>query len=300
MRLFFLVLVESGQMYGEQRISRMSAAVAYRGIFALAPLMLIAVWVFGLIIGDSETAQQEILSAIADIGGEQLAEAVETFIESVVTTGSTAAIVGAVLLLWTTSSLFYELQNDLNDIFEVPYEHTAGAVAFVQKRGIGFLWTLGLALLGVFVFFLNLLWGFFEGLFEDRGLGLFHTIVSWVTPFVSLLILPVVFGLVIRTLTRVKINRAATVVGSVFTTVVFLAAAFGVKALLLLGLRHVRSQLAGALFVILLAAYVLSGVFLLGGVVTKTYHDYYETGALKEPPPVVASFLSFFDGRSRE
>ena len=209
-------------------------------------------------------------------------------------------LVGVVLLLWTTSSLFYELQNDLNDIFEVPYEHTAGFVSYLRKRGIGFLWTLGVGLVVVAVWALNLLWGAFEGFFDDRGIGLIHSIVEILAPLVSLVVLPILFGVVITTLTRVKVNRAALYIGSFFTSVIFLAAAFGVRVYFSWDSETTAPTVAGSLFVVLLAAFVLSGVFLLGAVVTKRYHDYYETGSVGTPPPVVRSFLAFLDGRHQE
>ncbi len=299
-RLFFLVLVESGQIFGEQRISRMAAAVAYRGIFALAPLMLIAVAVFGFVIGDSEAAQDQILELIADIAGQQVADGVRIFVESAAASGGATAIVGFVLLLWTTSSLFYELQNDLNDIFEVPYEHTSGLIAYARKRGLGFLWTMGFALIGVAVWALNLIWGAFEGFFDDRGIGIVHSVIEVVAPLVTLLVFPLVIGLVITTLTQVSVNKAALYVGSFFTTVVFLAAAVGVRIYFSWDSETTASTVAGSLFVILLTAFALAAVFLLGAVVTKQYHDYYETGPVRAvPPPVAASFRSFLDGRRR-
>ena len=296
-RLFLLVVIESGQRYGEQRISRKSAAVAYRGIFALAPLMLIAVWVVGIFLGSSDAAQAEILKAIEEFGGEALADAVRVFVESAVTEGSTAAVVGVVLLLWTTTSLFFELQNDLNDIFQVPYDHTAGAVAFIKKRWFGVLWTLGVALIAVAVWALNLVWGFFEGLFDERGLGLVYRVVELAAPLVTLIVLPIVFGLIIRTLTQADINRTALYIGSLFTSAFFLLAALGVRIYFSWGADTSASQVAGAFFVILLAAYVMAGVFMLGALVTKVYHDYYETGSLDAANSVVESLREFLQGR---
>lgn len=299
-RLFLLIVIESSQRYGEQRISRKSAAVAYRGIFALAPLMLIAVWVVGIFLGDSDAALNEILSSIEEFGGEALADAVSVFVESAVTQGSTAAIVGVVLLLWTTTSLFFELQNDLNDIFLVPYDYTAGAVAFVKKRWFGVLWTLGVALIAVAVWALNLVWGFFEGLFDDRGLGAVHRVIELAAPFVTLIVLPVVFGLIIRTLTQTEINKTALWIGSLFTAAFFLLAALGVRLYFSWDSTTSASQVAGAFFVLLLAAYVMASVFLLGALVTKVYHDYYETGSLDAANSVVESFSGFLKGRRNQ
>ncbi len=282
----FSVLREAGVAFGQDRANRMSAAVAYRMIFALAPLMLIALWVFGLILGDSTGAEQEMLDRIESIAGTQVAGAVSILIASAIETGDAAAVVGFVLLLWTSSSLFLELQNDLNDIFEVPYDHITGVAAFIRQRGLGFLWTLGLGVLLITVWAVNFLWGFFESLFDRSGLRLFHDVIGQLSPFVSLVVLPVLFALVFQSLTRVRVRRRALFFGSAFTSVMFVISAFGIGLYFNWDENTSASQFAGALFVILLATFVLSAVFLYGAEVTNVYHRYIETGEIEaEEPP---------------
>lgn len=291
--LAFRILVEAGRRYGPERVTRMAAAISYRMIFAIAPLMLIAVWVFGLVIGDDGVARREIMDRIAGFAGEQIAEAVETFVMSAVTGGEAAAIVGFALLLWTSSSLFMEVQNNLNDIFEVPYDHTAGAVSFVAKRGLGFLWTLGLGFLVLVFWGLNLVWGMFEGFFESQGLAVTYEVLRRVGPLVSLVVLPILFALVLQSLTRVRVPARALYFGSIFTSVVFVLSTFGIRMYFEFDEDTSASQVAGALFVILLATFILSSVFLFGALVTRVYSRYLNTGEIgddrrQEPAPQVA------------
>jgi len=125
----------------------MAAAIAYRTVFALAPMLIIAVSVAGLFLGSSQEAQIELLEGIESIAGPDVAEAMATFLAGAVSSANTAAILGFVLLLWSASSLFIELQHDLNDIFDVPYERIAGLIGLVRKRGIGFLWVVSLGVI---------------------------------------------------------------------------------------------------------------------------------------------------------
>ncbi|HEX6287397.1 MAG TPA: YihY/virulence factor BrkB family protein, partial [Acidimicrobiia bacterium] len=108
------IFKSAGKQYGIDRVNRMAAAVAYRTMFALAPLLLVAVSVLGVFVGDVE-ARGEILETVTRVAGETVAEALEDFLRSVSQSSSVAGIVGFVLLLWTSSSLFMELQNNLND-----------------------------------------------------------------------------------------------------------------------------------------------------------------------------------------
>lgn len=270
------MLVAAARRYSVIRASRMAAAVSYRAIFALAPLLILAVAVFGLVVGDSDSARQEILEGVDRLAGAQVAEAVATLIDSAARTGSSAALVGFALLLWTSSGLFLELQHGLNDIFEVPHEKTAGVVAFLKKRGLGFLWALGLGLALIVVWLLNLSWRFFEGLFPQE-LAWFHSLIGWLAPLVSVLLLPAIFALVFQTLTVVKVRWRAVWWGGLFTSVAFLAAAYGAGLYFAWGTELSASRVAASFFVVLLLAFILSAVFLFGAVVTKVYNDHLET-----------------------
>lgn len=278
------IFKSAGKSYGIDRVNRMSAAVAYRTMFALAPLLLIAVFFLGLVVGGDVAARLEILEAIERVAGETVADAVGLFLDSVSTSGTTAGLVGFVLLLWTGSSLFLELQNDLNDIFAVPYEQTTGILKTARKRGLGFLWALGMGVLLVLVWLINSLWQLIGNFFPD-SLDTVHRVISVLAPVVSLVILPFVFALITQTLTQVKVRWRAIWWGSLFTSVVFLLAAYGTSLYFRLSDASAVS-IAASLFVILLLAYVLSAVFLFGIEVTKVYDHYLDTGRIgpEEPP----------------
>ncbi len=278
----FDILLASAHEYGVDRVSRMSAAVAYRGMFAIAPMLIIAVGVLGAVVGSSEEAQQEIFESIERFAGAEVADALTTFVSSAVTVGNTAAIVGIILLLWTASSLFYEIQNDLNDIFHVPYEYTSGVMGFVKKRGVGFLWAVGLGITLIAVWFLNLLWRFFGGVFPD-DLAWVHRLIALLTPLVSVIVLPVLFALIFQSMTAIKVRWRAVWLGAVFTAVVFLTAAYGTGLYFAWDDGASALSLAGAFFVLLLLAYVLASVFLFGAVVTKVYDDFLDAGDIKSP-----------------
>lgn len=282
--LTYEIFKSAGKSYGVDRVNRMSAAVAYRTMFALAPLLLIAVFFLGLVVGGDVAARLEILDGIERVAGETVADAVGLFLDSVSTSGGTAGLVGFVLLLWTGSSLFLELQNDLNDIFGVPYEQTTGIVETVRKRGLGFLWALGMGVLLILVWLLNSLWQLIGNFFPE-SLDTVHQVIAVLAPLVSLVILPFVFALITQTFTQVKVRWRAIWWGSLFTSFVFLLAAYGTSLYFTLSEASAIS-IAASLFVILLLAYVLSAVFLFGIEVTKVYNRYLDTGRVSPEEPL--------------
>lgn len=276
------IVVASANQFGRDRVGRMAAAIAYRTVFALAPLLIIAVSVLGAILGGSEAAQAELLETIAEVAGQQVADFLADFLESAILAGNTAALIGAGLLVWTASSLFLEVQHDLNDIFRVPYDHISGMVALVKNRGIGLLWTFGLGLIILAVWFLNALWRFVEGLFPESLTGL-HTFLGYMTPLASVVILPFLFGLVFQTMTAAKVRWRAVWWGGLFTAVVFVLAAYGIGIYFALFDTPTALGFASSLVVVLFLAYLLSSVFLFGAEVTKAYSDHLDR--LEAGPP---------------
>lgn len=277
----FEVFKAAGKEYGEDRVSRMSAAVAYRAIFALAPLFLVAVTVFGIFLGNNADAEARILETVGEFAGTSVTDAVTDVLDSFQRSGGVPAVVGFALLLWTSSSLFMELQNSLNDIFHVPHEETTGFLSFLLKRGIGFLSALALGLLFLAVWLINFLWGLLEGLFPDDWAPV-HEAISFLAPVVSLAVLPLVIALAFQVLSRVKVRWRAVWWGAFFTSAAFLAAAYG-ASLYFREFGATAAGVAGSIFVILLLAFILSSVYLFGAEVTKVYADYLEFGEVTRP-----------------
>jgi membrane protein len=265
-------MAEAAQEYGRDRSSRMAAAIAYRTVFALAPLLLLVVAVFGWFLGSRAEAVVTILETIESVAGQEVREIVEGVITSALTSADTAAIIGLALLLWTASSLFLEMQRDLNDIFDVPNEKVTGIIAMVRTRGIGFLWVLGLGVLLIATWLLNAVWRFLGSLLPD-SMDAAHDLVTVLAPLVSLLMLPLVFALIFQTMTAATVPWKAVRVGAGFTAVVFLVASYGIGIWFQIAEPTTALGFAGSFVVILFLAYFLSMVFLYGAEVTKVYSD---------------------------
>ncbi len=276
------VLAASAREFSYVRANRMAAAIAYRAFFSLAPLLFVAVGVFGAVVGDDAQAQREILDAIERLAGSQVADAMSGFLVSTFEVGDAAAVVGLVLVMWTASSLFLEMQHDLDDIFGVPYERTAGVVGFIKKRGIGFLWTLGLGLVFVGIWVLNFSWRFLGGLFPANAAA-GHTVIGILAPVVSVVILPLLFGLILQTMSSTTVPWRAVRYGAAFTSLLFLLAAYGIGVYFAWNTTPSAFTIAGSVFVVLLLVFVLSSAFLFGAQVTKVYADFLERGDVLRP-----------------
>jgi membrane protein len=266
------LLADAAAKYGRDRASRMAAAIAYRTVFALAPLLILAMAILGWFLGSRTEAQAAIEDAIEAIAGPEVAELIGDVLTSALLSANTAALIGLVLLLWTASSLFLEMQRDLNDIFNAPGESATGIVAMVRTRGIGFLWVVGLGVVLIATWLLNAIWRYVGQLLPE-SLETARDLITVLTPLVSLLLLPVLFALIFQTMTVVRIPWRAVWVGGAFTAVVFLAASYGIGLWFQLFDPTTALGFAGSFVVVLFLAYFLAMVFLFGAEVTKVYSD---------------------------
>lgn len=265
------VLVTAIEELGNDRASRMAAATAYRTVFALAPLLMILVAVLGAFLGSREQAQLQIVDTVQGLVGTEVARTIGSVMDSASRSAETAAVIGGVLLLWTASSLFLEVQRDLNDIFDVPSEVVSRPMAVVRTRVVAFIWAVGLGLLLVVTLGVNAVWRYIGGLLPDSLAGS-HGLVSRLAPLASVLLLALVFALVFKTMTAAVLRWRAVLVGGLFTAAIFIAASYGVGVYFQFS-EPTALGFTGSLVIVVFLAFFFSLAFLLGAEVTKVYAD---------------------------
>src|SRR6185503_11145363 len=112
----------------------MGAALAYYALFSLAPLLLIVVAVAGFFFGDS-AVRGELFEELAGLLGSDGARALEALPANAArpATGLAALLVGAVTLVLGASTVFGELQNALDRIWNASAPQQ-GAIALLKTR----------------------------------------------------------------------------------------------------------------------------------------------------------------------
>ncbi len=249
----------------------MGAALAYYTMFSIAPLLLIVISVAGLIFGE-EAATGEIFEQLQGMMGEEGAAAVQGLLESVSQPGQGAigTIFGIVLLLIGATTVFGELQDDLDRIWRAPEREESGLWSLLRARllsfgmilGIGFLlmtslvFSAALAALGKW-------WGPIFGGWE----ALAHA-VNFV---VSFALVTAVFAMIYKIMPRVNIAWHDVWIGSVVTATLFTIGKFLIG--LYVGKAGVASGFgaAGSLVVVLVWVYYSAQIFLLGAEFTWAY-----------------------------
>jgi membrane protein len=126
----------------------MGAALAFYSAFSLAPLLIIASAVAGLVFGATQ-ARTAVVEQFRQLIGPIGAEAVERLLNATahLGTGLLASAIGVLLLLIGASSVVIELQNDLNRIWHAPRRRHAGYSRLIRARLLAFALILGFGFL---------------------------------------------------------------------------------------------------------------------------------------------------------
>jgi membrane protein len=250
----------------------MGAALAYYTMFSLAPILIVVIAVAGMVFG-AEAARGEIVAQLRGLMGEEGAIAVQELLTSASHPAKSifAAIVGAVTLLVGATSVFGELQSDLDRIWRAPALEQDGAlVGMLRGRllSFGMIVTIGFLLLVSLVFSAALA---ALGKWSGSFLPGWELALQAAGLVVSFAITTVLFAMIYQILPRVQVAWRDVWVGSAVTALLFSLGKLAIG--LYLGKAGVTSGFgaAGSLVVLLVWVYYSSQIFLLGAEFTWVY-----------------------------
>jgi len=141
------VAKEAIAQFFAERAPRMAAALAFYTTFSLAPLLIFAVVIAGLVFGE-DAAEGKIVGELQGVVGKAGASTIEDLIENArqPASSSVAAILAAVTLLFGATGVVVELQDSMNTIWNV-HVRQAGISHLVRKRLVSFAMVLGIGFL---------------------------------------------------------------------------------------------------------------------------------------------------------
>ncbi len=269
----------------------MGAALAYYTVFSIAPLLLIVISVAGLIFG-VEVARGEIIAQLQNLMGKTGALVVQGLLESVSkpTESVTAAIIGVVLLLIGATTVFAELQDDLDRIWRAPKRtKDAGIFGLIRTRVLSFAMILGIGFLLIVSLILSAalaaLGKWWEPLF-----GRFGLLANLVDITLSFLLITIAFAMIYKLMPRMKIDWRDVWIGAVVTAFLFTIGKFLIS--IYIGRSGVASGFgaAGSLVVLLIWIYYSAQIFLMGAEFTRIYS--YAFGSRKDQPTQIETILA--------
>jgi membrane protein len=263
----------------QHRTFELGAALAFYGVFALAPTLVIAIAVAGMVFGEeAPVAQEHLVAQLEQVLSPAVARAVAETLNYVYInrSGWIATCIGFGVLVFGIIGAFGQLQAALNSIWGVQAKTDGGVWGAVRDRLLGFVlalvtWGLILSALGATAA-LQAIRAFVPSFLPSQGYlwdGL-----NWAA---SLGLLTLLFAMIYKLLPDIKIRWRAVWVGAALTAILFAIGNY------LIGLYLGRSAAisaygaAGSVVVVMLWVYYSSQVILFGAEFTrqfaKRYHE---------------------------
>jgi membrane protein len=268
-------LAETYREWSKDRAVTLGAALAFYTTFSLAPLLIIVIAIFGVIIGE-EAVQAEILRRVHELIGPQGAAAVHMMIRNAYRPGAGfwATIIGVMVILFGSTSAFVMLKHALNIMWGAQPNSKSSVWSVIKERLLSFVMVLLIGLLMVLSLTLSIVLSFVTGFFGNL-LPLPPFIIQGCDFVLSILLVTLLFALIYKVLPDVRIAWADVWVGSAITALLFTLGKF------LFGMYLARSTISSAygaassLAIILMWVYYSAQVFLLGAELTQVYANRY-------------------------
>lgn len=269
-RFAWSVLRDTAKEYGEDRGLQLGAALAYYTVFAVAPLVLVILWLTTFFLG-ADAAGGHLSEQFRGLVGEEGGGLIEDLIARAAqgNTASWAGMIGLATAMFGASGVFAQLQAALNQIFDLkPNPSRSGVGRFVRARLV----SLGIVVSVGFLLLVSLVASAAVAAIADqmRSVGTAGEIgAQAVSASVSLGMATALFALIFRVLPDAEIRWREAFAGGFATALMF---ALGKMLIgLYLGRSSVSSVFgaAGSLAVLLVWVYYSAQIVLFGAELTQ-------------------------------
>jgi membrane protein len=264
------------------RASSKGAALAFYTAFSIAPILVLVIAVAGFFYG-AEAAQGQLLTELKGLVGPQGAEAVQLVLAGAQNkeSGLWATVIATVLLLVGATTVFAELKDSLDEIWNVPPPKSATWWVVLRTRLLSF----GLILVLAFLLMVSLVVSAALAVVEDYVGGLWKDaalLLSWLASAISFLVIAILFGVIYKLLPRIKLSWHDVGIGALGTAAMFTLGKFLIG--LYIGNSGVASSFgaAGSMIALLLWVYYSAQIFFLGAEFARQYA--LQLGSLKDKP----------------
>lgn len=260
--------------FSSNKISKLSAALAYYTVFSLPALLLIVMRVSDIFYGDQAVEGKvyyELANLIGKEGAQQIQQAIRYTAQS--TGGRLAAIAGIVTLILGASGIFTEIQDSINQIWHLKTKPSKGKgfLKMIINRLLSFSMIAVLGFLLLVSLIVNSLMDILVQKFLLR-LPQIQVIIVYVFNFaISFFITAFLLAVIFKVLPDARIKWRDVRPGVIATTILFMLGKFLIS--FYLGKSRVSSSYgaAGSVIITLVWIYYSSIILFVGAIFTRLY-----------------------------
>lgn len=265
------LLKETANEWSNDNAMRLAAALAYYTVFSLAPLMLAAISISGLVFGD-EAASGKIYTELNHAAGPTIAAAVQEMVQAAdkPVAGIGGALLGFALGLFGASGVFGELMGSLNQIWGVKAREGNGIWIWIRGRFLSIGMVMGVCFLLLVSLLANAMLGaaMGYGLSHLPGVALLGQLLTFVLSFAFVTAL---FAAMFKFLPDTRIEWRDVWTGAAVTAFLFTLGKFALEQYLARASVASGYGAAGTLAVLLVWVYYSAQIFLFGAEFTEVY-----------------------------
>jgi membrane protein len=293
---FFIALyhlfIAAGKGFIEDRVTKLSAALAYYTIFSLTPLIIIVLSAATLFFGDKMKTRDKFFVQVTELVGKDAALQIQGFVEHANKTGQSTIglMIGIATLVVGATAIFIEIQDSINLIWKVKAVPKKGWLKMLSNRLLSFSLVVSMGFLLLVSLVVNsVVVGLGDKLISLLSQSKIEDVIPVANDTMALLIyilnnvitvaaVTAVFAIIFKVLPDVNIKWKSAIIGALFTAVLFSLGKYLIGIYIEKGNPGSAFGAASSIIVILLWIYYTSIILYFGAEFTQAYAEKYDGG----------------------
>jgi membrane protein len=282
------LFIAAGKGFMEDRVTKLSASLAYYTIFSLTPLIIIIISAASLFLGENMDPNDKLFGATGEITkmiGADAAYQLRSFVNNANLTGKSTLglIIGIGTLIIGATAIFIEIQDSINLIWKVKAVPKRGWKKLITNRllsfsliaSLGFLLLVSLVINSIVVGVGDRLEGYATKIGIEKVSELLMLIV---TNALTLAVVTSIFAIIFKVLPDVNLKWKPALVGALFTALLFSLGKYVIGIYIEKGNPGSAFGAASSIIVILLWIYYTAIILYFGAEFTQAYAERYDKG----------------------
>jgi membrane protein len=250
---------------------KFAASLAYYTVFALAPMLVLIISIFGRVFG-REAVTEQLFDQINELVGDKAAIQIQDMIKNVRLSGDSifAIVVSSALVIIAATSIFGDVQDSINKIWGLKAKPKKAWWKMILNRLLSFSMIISIGFIMVISLAMNAIVTAFSKYIENRipgNTGLFIDVVNHLLAFI---ISTFIFALIFKVLPDAKIKWKDVIRGALLTSVLFTLGKLGIGYYIASTDLSVYGA-AAAIIIVMLWVYYSAIIIYLGAAFTKVY-----------------------------
>ncbi len=273
-RYWVFILRDTVKLWLELNAFAHAGSLAFYTLFSLAPVMIIAVTMIGVVLGE-EAAQGQIVAQLEEAIGAEAAAAVEGAVAQsrLDQAGLLPTVIGLTAMLVGATTVFAQMQQSLNAIWGVRAKPSRSSIFLLIKSRV---LSLTVVLSIGFILLVSLLFSVVLRAvirFADEWIPLPPGVVGSMEFVISLMLIALLFAMIFKILPDVITSWRDVALGALVTAVLFALGRYGIAIYLTHAAPASTYGAAGSLVLLLLWVYYSSLILLFGAAFTRTHME---------------------------